>query len=116
MCLGLIWAASMQVLRGPLDAAGLKEVDAVRYLATDVLPELFEENAKAITLVGSHVGGLIKAGTLSADNVRHPPSPSQPPVSRSCFLACTCLSDAGMAHAPLGTWCASHWMSLDDSM
>ena len=63
---------AVQVVRGPLEAAGLKEVDAVRYLAAEVAPELFEENAKAITLAGAHIGSLIKAGKVSAENVRRP--------------------------------------------
>lgn len=60
----------MQIIREPLDAAGLKEIDAVRYMVAEVAPELFEENFKAIKLVGAHVGMLIKDGKLTAEDVR----------------------------------------------
>lgn len=62
----------VQVVREPLDKGGLKEADAVRYFVTDIAAELFEENVKAIKLVGAHVGGLVKDGKLTADNVRLP--------------------------------------------
>lgn len=56
----------MQMLEEPLASCTGKEV-LQELLA--LLPELFDENAKAITLIGSSLGGLLATNQLSPTEV-----------------------------------------------